>query len=80
MIRFYFLCVCVEVSYGGVGVVALALSVLFEMLAHHQTASSRSPEGRHPPPDPIRRMFGAEAGSDISSTASELLKQVDEKK
>ncbi|XP_038548795.1 uncharacterized protein LOC119882685 isoform X2 [Micropterus salmoides] len=59
------------VSYGGVGVVALALSVLFEMLAHHQTTKSGPP-----PPDPIRRMFGADAGSDISSIASEFLKQI----
>ncbi|XP_018554042.1 uncharacterized protein LOC108898594 isoform X2 [Lates calcarifer] len=66
------------VSYGGVGVVALALSVLFEMLAHHQTTGlgSSSPEARLPPPDPIRRMFGTDAGSDISSIASELLKQI----
>ncbi|GAA6215421.1 uncharacterized protein LOC108898594 isoform X2 [Lates japonicus] len=66
------------VSYGGVGVVALALSVLFEMLAHHQTTGlgSSSPEARTPPPDPIRRMFGTDAGSDISSIASELLKQI----
>ncbi|XP_040918999.1 uncharacterized protein LOC121198755 isoform X2 [Toxotes jaculatrix] len=61
------------VSYGGVGVVALALSVLFEMLAHHQTTGTGS---RSPPPDPIRRMFGANAGSNISSTASEFLKQI----
>ncbi|XP_026203131.1 uncharacterized protein LOC113153648 [Anabas testudineus] len=59
-------------SYGGVGVVALALSVLFEMLAHHQTGSS----GRHPPPNPIGRMFGAGAVSDISSIVSELFKQI----
>ncbi|XP_044038220.1 uncharacterized protein LOC122869357 isoform X1 [Siniperca chuatsi] len=66
------------VSYGGVGVVALALSVLFEMLAHHQTTilGSWSPEAHPPPPDPIRRMFGADAGSDISSIASEFLKQI----
>ncbi|XP_074511227.1 uncharacterized protein LOC141780062 isoform X1 [Sebastes fasciatus] len=66
------------VSYGSVGVVALALSVLFEMLAHHRTAGlgSRSPEDRPPSPDPIRRMFGPDAGSDISSIASEFLKQV----
>lgn len=55
------------------GVVALALSVLFEMLAHHQTTKSGPP-----PPDPIRRMFGADAGSDISSIASEFLKQVEQ--
>ncbi|XP_067426293.1 uncharacterized protein [Thunnus thynnus] len=66
------------VSYGGVGVVALALSILFEMLAHHQTTGlgSRSPEARSQPPDPIHRIFGADAGSDISSIASEFLKQV----
>ncbi|XP_039972094.1 uncharacterized protein LOC120783281 [Xiphias gladius] len=66
------------VSYGGVGVVALALSVLFELLARHQNTwlGSRSPETRPPPPDPIRRMFGANAGSDISSIASEFLKQI----
>ncbi|XP_073350433.1 uncharacterized protein [Pagrus major] len=66
------------VSYGGVGVIALALSVLFEMLAHHQTTrlGSRSPEVRPPPPDPIRRMFGADAGSNISSIASMFLKQI----
>lgn len=73
--------VCVlilQVSYGGVGVVALALSVLFEMLAHHQTTGlgSWSPENRLQPPDPIRRMFGADVWSDVSSIASELLKQV----
>ncbi|KAK2832870.1 hypothetical protein Q5P01_016759 [Channa striata] len=67
-----------RVSYGGVGVVALALSVLFEMLAHHQTAESdfRGPERRPPPPDPIRRMFGADPEWDISSIASELLKKI----
>ncbi|TMS15347.1 hypothetical protein E3U43_021809 [Larimichthys crocea] len=66
------------VSYGGVGVVALALSVLFEMLAHHQTTGlgSWSPENRLQPPDPIRRMFGADVWSDVSSIASELLKQI----
>ncbi|KAM6914743.1 uncharacterized protein PEZ65_015050 isoform 1-T1 [Lycodopsis pacificus] len=66
------------VRYGAVGVVALALSVLFEMLAHHQTtgSGSRSPEAQPPPPDPIRRMFGLMSGSDISSIASEFLKQV----
>ncbi|XP_051242972.1 uncharacterized protein LOC127355795 [Dicentrarchus labrax] len=66
------------VSYGGVGIVALALSVLFEMLAHHQTTklSLRIPEARSTPPNPIRRMFGADAGSDISSIASEFLKQI----
>lgn len=65
-------------SYGSVGVVALALSILFEMLAHHQTTGlgSKSPEARSQPPDPIHRMFGADAGSDISSIASEFLKQV----
>ncbi|KAF3699645.1 hypothetical protein EXN66_Car015332 [Channa argus] len=67
-----------RVSYGGVGVVALALSVLFEMLAHHQTSESglRGSEVRPPPPDPIRRMFGADPESDISSIASELLKKI----
>ncbi|XP_053194529.1 uncharacterized protein LOC128378966 isoform X1 [Scomber japonicus] len=66
------------VSYGGVGVVALALSILFEMLAHHQTTGLglRRPEANSNPPDPIRRMFGADPGSDISSIASEFLKQV----
>ncbi|XP_054463803.1 uncharacterized protein LOC129098735 isoform X2 [Anoplopoma fimbria] len=66
------------VSYGAVGVVALALSVLFEMLAHHQIAGSgsRSPVAKSPPQDPIRRIFGPDAGSDISSIASEFLKQV----
>ncbi|XP_070836745.1 uncharacterized protein [Chaetodon trifascialis] len=66
------------VSYGGVGVVALALSVLFEMLAHHQTTGlgSSSPEAHPPPPDPIHRMFGADTWSDISSIASEFLKQI----
>ncbi|XP_049417094.1 uncharacterized protein LOC125879306 [Epinephelus fuscoguttatus] len=66
------------VTYGGVGVVALALSVLFEMLAHHQMAAlgSRSPEAHPSPPDPIRRMFGADTRSDIGSIASEFLKQV----
>ncbi|XP_053194530.1 uncharacterized protein LOC128378966 isoform X2 [Scomber japonicus] len=66
------------VSYGGVGVVALALSILFEMLAHHQTTGLglRRPEANSNPPDPIRRMFGADPGSDISSIASEFLKQI----
>ncbi|CAK6960237.1 uncharacterized protein LOC128378966 isoform X2 [Scomber scombrus] len=66
------------VTYGGVGVVALALSILFEMLAHHQTTGLglRRPEANSQPPDPIRRMFGADPGSDISSIASEFLKQV----
>lgn len=58
--------------------IALALSVLFEMLAHHQTTSlgSWSPKVHPPPPDPIRRMFGADTGSNISSIASMFLKQV----
>ncbi|XP_070703357.1 uncharacterized protein [Pempheris klunzingeri] len=66
------------VSYGGVGVVALALSVLFEMLAHHQSigSGSKSPVAPAPPPDPIRRIFGADSGSDISHIASEFFKKV----
>lgn len=60
------------------GVVALALSILFEMLAHHQITDSgfRRPGAHSQPPDPIRRMFGADGGSDISSIVSEFLKQV----
>ncbi|XP_070703356.1 uncharacterized protein [Pempheris klunzingeri] len=66
------------VSYGGVGVVALALSVLFEMLAHHQSigSGSKSPVAPAPPPDPIRRIFGADSGSDISHIASEFFKKI----
>ncbi|XP_075999345.1 uncharacterized protein LOC142992706 isoform X2 [Genypterus blacodes] len=66
------------VSFGGVGVVALALSVLFEVLAHHRTTRSgqRNPVMRPPLPDPIRRIFGAGGRSEINSIASEFLKQV----
>ncbi|KAM4598591.1 uncharacterized protein ACJ7VT_022048 isoform 2-T2 [Polymixia lowei] len=68
------------VSYGGVGVVSLALSVLFEVLAHHQRTQPglRGPQGSPPPPepDPIRRMFVADGTSEVGSIVSEFLKQV----
>ncbi|XP_029913657.1 uncharacterized protein LOC115363532 [Myripristis murdjan] len=66
------------VSYGGVGVVALAVSVLFEVLAHHQTTTSghRGLERPPTPPDPIARMFGPNGRSEVGSIASEFLKQV----
>ncbi|MFT7809311.1 uncharacterized protein LOC108918864 [Arapaima gigas] len=59
------------VAFGSVGVVALALSLLFEALSLQVV---RRPTTR--PPDPIRRIFGADHSSDVGPIASEYLKQV----
>ncbi|XP_018581990.1 uncharacterized protein LOC108918864 [Scleropages formosus] len=59
------------VVFGSVGVVALALSLLLEVLSLHWTG--RATTG---PSDPIRRIFGADHFSDVGSIASEYLKRV----
>ncbi|KAG5850333.1 hypothetical protein ANANG_G00081120, partial [Anguilla anguilla] len=53
-----------QVPFGGVGIVALALSLFLEVLAHENTA------------DPIKRIFGADHSTDIGTLVSEYLKQV----
>ncbi|KAJ8419106.1 hypothetical protein AAFF_G00006050 [Aldrovandia affinis] len=53
-----------QIAFGGVGIVALALSLLLEVLAHHTLS------------DPIQRIFGADHSSDIGTLVSEYLKQV----
>lgn len=58
-----------KVSLGGLGIVALALSLLFEVLTH-QIHEQRSYI------DPIRRIFGADYSSEIGPIVSEYLKQV----
>lgn len=63
-----------NVSYGGVGVVALALSFLLEALVSgivSQTQGSTT--------DPFKKPFGSDNSSEIGSIASEYLKLVSKK-
>ncbi|KAI4882018.1 hypothetical protein NFI96_000729 [Prochilodus magdalenae] len=57
-----------KVSYGGVGVVALALSFLLETLAASIVGQTSG--------DPYQRIFGPDNSSEISSIAREYLGQV----
>lgn len=60
-----------NVSYGGVGVVALALSFLLETLA-----SSIVGQMDGVTPDPFKKAFGSDNSSEIASIVSEYLKLV----
>lgn len=59
-----------RVRSGGVGVVALALALLFEALALQAAG------GRAMAEDPIRRIFGADHTSEVGPIVSEYLKLV----